>query len=123
VTTRTLIADDEEDMRMLLRMLLDDGATPIEIVAEAADGTDALAQWRERRPDVVVLDERMPGLTGLQVAAAILAEEPEQPIILFSAYLTEEMQDEAARLGVRECVSKADVFTIPDAIRRVDSVK
>lgn len=118
MTTRALIADDEEDMRMLLRMLLDDGAAPIEIVAEAADGTAALSRWREVRPDVVVLDERMPGLTGLQVAAAILAEHPDQPIILFSAHLTAEMRDEAARLGVRECVSKDDVFAIPDAIRR-----
>ncbi len=69
---RVLVADDDADMRMLLRMTLsmDDALL---LTAEAVDGERAVALWRQHRPDVTVLDHRMPRLTGLQAAARTLA--------------------------------------------------
>lgn len=66
VTIRVLIADDQDDVRGAFRVILE--AQPdITVVAEAADGTAAVALARELRPDVVLADIRMPGVDGLEV--------------------------------------------------------
>lgn len=67
------IADDQALVRMGLRVLLDD-AEDIELVAEAEDGVEALAAIRRTRPDVALLDIRMPGRDGLAVLAEITAD-------------------------------------------------
>jgi DNA-binding NarL/FixJ family response regulator len=59
----------------------------------------------------------MPRVDGLEAAGQILGEDPGQPVILFSAYLTDEMRAAASALGVRACVEKNDVFSIPEVIR------
>lgn len=66
-----LIAEDEALMRARLREALSDVWPALEIVAEAGDGEAALAQFEAHRPDVAFLDIRMPGKTGLEVAAAL----------------------------------------------------
>lgn len=65
---KLLIADDEAGIRSLVRMTLEHGT--IEII-EASDGAEALAVARENRPDVLLLDVGMPGLTGFEVCRAI----------------------------------------------------
>ena len=117
-TNRTLIVDDDEDMRFLLRVLIEAANEGLTIAAEASNGNEAIAQWREHQPDVVVLDHRMPDRTGLEVAAEILAEHPSQSIILFSAYLDEETIARADELGVRACLSKDDYDELPAALWR-----
>lgn len=115
---RALIVDDDEDMRFLLRALIERANEGLEVAAEAATGAEAIARWREHQPDVVVLDQRMPGGTGLEVAEQILAEAPDQSIILFSAYLDDFVLHRAGELGIRACISKDDYTTIPDALWR-----
>src|SRR5688572_26138800 len=102
---RTLIVDDEPDMRMLMRATLsmEDG---FEVTHEACDGEQALATWQDARPDVIVLDMRMPGLSGLEVARQILATDPDQAVVMCSAYMDPEDIDEARRIGVAACVDK-----------------
>jgi len=70
---RLLIADDEAPLRAWLRQLLAQIEPAAEIVAEAGDGTTALEQIERLRPDAALLDIRMPGLSGLEVAARITA--------------------------------------------------
>lgn len=113
---RVLVVDDEPDMRVLVRHVLA-AAPEVEVVGEADGPEAALEAWRAARPDLIVLDHRMPRRSGLDVAAEILAEAPEQPIILFSAFLDPDLRARAAALGVRRCVAKDDVFTLPDAVR------
>ena len=117
-TNRTLIVDDDEDMRFLLRVLIESANEGLQIAAEASSGNEAIAQWREHKPDVIVLDHRMPDLTGLEVAAEILAEHPDQSIILFSAYLDEDTIARADELGVRACLSKDNYDELPAALWR-----
>jgi DNA-binding NarL/FixJ family response regulator len=119
--TRTLIVDDEEDMRVLLRATIEAANQGLQVAAEAGDGEEGLAQWREHRPEVVVLDQRMPGLSGLEVAEQILAEHPEQHIVLFSAYLDDDTRQQAADLGIRACVSKSDFSRIPQVLWSLES--
>ena len=115
---RTLVIDDEDDMRELVRQVVEIANEGLEIVGEAADGQAGLEEWRTLRPDVVVLDERMPGMTGMDLARAIRAEHPEQCIVLFSAYLNDDVVLEAEALGIDEVVSKDRYRDIPDALWR-----
>jgi DNA-binding NarL/FixJ family response regulator len=105
---RILIVDDEDDMRSLLRNLIELANEGLAVVGEAADGDEALERFREERPEVVLIDERMPGLSGLETARQMLAETPTQTIVLFTAYLDDAISKAAERLGVRACVSKSD---------------
>jgi YesN/AraC family two-component response regulator len=114
--TGVLIVDDEEDMRALLRSTIEIANEGLRVAGEAVDGEDAVTQWREKRPEIIVLDQRMPGATGLEVAERILGEHPEQTIILFSAYLDPEILDTAARLGIRACMSKREISRVPEAL-------
>ena len=109
---RVLIVDDEDDMRALLRELIRVANDGLSVAGEAADGDAALRYWRQDRPDVVLLDQRMPGLSGLETAQIILAESPNQAVVLFSAYLDDEIQRTADKLGVRACVKKDDAWKV-----------
>ncbi len=84
-----LVVDDEPEMRMLARVFLERGG--FSVINEAADGSQALERFDELNPppipSVVLLDNRMPGLTGLEVAQQMLAKHPDQVIVLFSAHL------------------------------------
>lgn len=112
------MVDDEDDMRVLVRRVIELANEGLEVVGEAGDGTAALEEWRTLQPDVVVLDERMPGMTGMEVARAIRAEKPDQCIVLFSAYLNDEVVRIAEELGIDELVPKDRYRDIPDAIWR-----
>jgi len=67
----TLIVDDEEDMRFLMRSTIEAANEGLEVTAEASDGFEAVERWREVQPDIVVMDNRnMSGLEVLQRLAA-----------------------------------------------------
>jgi CheY-like chemotaxis protein len=117
---RVLVVDDSPELRFLLRVLLEDAGMEVE---EAFRGTDALARLAADEPPVcaVVLDQRMPDMSGLEVAAAIRSQSTEQPhLILFSSYLQRVEQDEAARLQVR-IVLKTDLNELVATLRAVGS--
>lgn len=113
---RALIVDDDSDMRFLVRMTIEVANHGLAVAGEAESGADAIASVESDRPEVVVLDNRMPGMTGLETARQILASHPEQAIILFSAYLDAETIAEAQALGVRACIDKTDVHQLPDTL-------
>ncbi len=87
-----LIADDEPDLRLLLQTTLED---PTCRILEASDGESALRLIRQECPDVVILDRMMPKLSGLDVAAAILADPATRhiPLILLTALDRPAMRD------------------------------
>ena len=112
----TLIVDDETDIRTLIRLVLETADNGLQVVGEAGDGADALRQWRHDAPAIVVLDNRMPGLSGIEVAEQILKEKPEQRIILFSAHLDSDTQKEAQQIGIRRCLDKTQITRLPDEL-------
>lgn len=88
MSIRVLLADDHAAIRAGLRMILetDDG---IEVVGEAADGAVAIAQARALRPDVVLMDIRMPGVDGIAATAAITGELAGKVLVLTSFEIDE----------------------------------
>lgn len=115
-----LVVDDDADMRLLATAVLHRAG--IKVAGEAADGEAAIAELRRLNPPpvptVVLLDNQMPGLTGLQVAARIRRDLADQLIVLFSAYLDDQIESEAAKLGI-VCVSKSDALELGDTIKRL----
>jgi two-component system NarL family response regulator len=102
---RVLIADDHTMVRMGLREML--SLSPdISVVAEACDGREALALFREHRPDVALLDVRMPGWSGIETIEAILAEFRDARLIAVSNYEGEEDVYRAIRAGAQAYVFK-----------------
>ncbi len=96
-TTRILVAEDEVISRMDLREML--GNLGYEVVAEAGDGVTAVNLAREHRPDLAIMDIKMPELDGIS-AARTLGEEHVAPVLLLTAYSDREFIDRAADAGV-----------------------
>lgn len=115
---RTLVVDDDPDILKVLRLTFS-FADGVELCAEAADGREAVDAWRRHRPDVIVMDVNMPGMSGLQAAEEILAEDPAQRIVLFSAALSVADRDRAGVIGVASCCDKRDVTDLPEVVQRV----
>lgn len=84
--TTAILAEDETLLRTALRDLLARVWPELEIVAECDDGASALEAISEQRPDVAFLDIRMPGLSGLEVAAAAAEVSPETQVVFTTAY-------------------------------------
>jgi CheY-like chemotaxis protein len=106
-----LVVDDEADIRFVVRRMIErmDGDT---VVHEASSGEEAIERWRALRPDVIVLDQRMPGLSGVDTAARILAEHPAQRMILFTAY-RDDLEDEAGLTAGVARLSKSQLNRLP----------
>ncbi len=95
--TRVVIADDESIIRMDLREMLTN--LGYLIVGETGDGISAVNLARELRPDLVIMDIKMPDLDGIQ-AAKILTEERISPVLLLTAFSQQELIEGAKEAGV-----------------------
>jgi DNA-binding NarL/FixJ family response regulator len=116
---RLLIADDHGVVRGGLRLLLD-RQPDMEVVAEAADGAEALAEALAHQPDLAILDVAMPRLTGLQATREIKALAPDVDVLILSMHDDERYLFEALKAGASGYVlkQKADQDLV-DAVRAV----
>src|SRR3954447_4460683 len=94
---RVLIAEDETIIRLDLRQILEEDG--LEVCAEARDGLEAVDLARETKPDVAVLDMKMPNLDGIEAARRIYAERP-MPIVMLTAYSEASLVTRAVGAGV-----------------------
>ena len=105
-TMRVLIADDHGIVRSGLRMLLERQGD-IEVVAEAADGATARDVAIRDRPDLAILDVKMPKLTGLQATREIREQAPDVAVLILSMYDDERYLFEALKAGASGYVLKS----------------
>ena len=97
---RMLVVDDEPDIRLLLR--IHGESLGHEVVAEAADGREAIEMAREHQPDLIILDVMMPQMTGLEALPTIREVCPKAVVVIFSVIAPEddtEMVDHWVRKG------------------------
>lgn len=114
-----LVVDDQADIRLLVRTLITTANDGLECNIEAESGEAAIAYLDAGDATVIVLDQMMPGMTGVETAQLILGRHPDQRIILFSAYLDAQLRTEAHSLGIRECIDKRNFDHVVPAVRRV----
>jgi DNA-binding NarL/FixJ family response regulator len=108
MTIRILIADDEQLVRQGLRMILE--AEPdLEVVAEASDGREAISLVERERPDVVILDIRMPHLDGIETAGelGVLDLDPAPGVLMVSTFGDDEVLFGALQAGASGFVLKS----------------
>jgi response regulator NasT len=113
--TRVIVAEDESLIRIdIVEILRDNG---FDVVGEAADGEKAVALAEELRPDIVVMDVKMPLLDGIS-AAEILTKRHIAPVVLLTAFSQRELVERAAEAGALAYVVKP--FTPNDLIPAID---
>jgi two-component system NarL family response regulator len=118
-TIRVLVADDHHVVRsgIAASIGLEDD---LSVVAEADSGEQVLAQYRASKPDVVLMDLRLPGMNGIEATATLIREAPEARVIMFTTYEGEEDIYRAVQAGARGYLLKsAPREELLDAIRRV----
>jgi len=103
--TRVLLADDHEVVRSGLRAVLE-GETDIEVVAEAADGYEAVEKALAGNVDLAILDVSMPRLTGLQATAELVRRRPGMRVLILSVHDSEQYFFEALKAGASGYVLK-----------------
>ena len=117
MTIRVLIADDQPVVRNGLAMLLD-LIDDVEVVATAADGVEAVERARTERPDIVLMDLRMPRVEGAEATRQILASLPETRVLVLTTYADDEFLFPALQAGARGYLTKdATAEEIEHAIR------
>ncbi|MEV0566655.1 response regulator transcription factor [Dactylosporangium sp. NPDC050588] len=119
MTVTVLIADDQDMVRAALRAILD-RRPDLEVVGEAADGERAVALAAELRPDVVLMDVRMPGLTGVEATRRIIGAAVPSKILVLTTFDLDEYVQSALRAGASGFLLKnASPEQLCDAVRAV----
>ena len=119
-----VVADDDDDFRLMVRYLLVARADGVTIVGEAADGEIALAVVLRERPDLLITDLVMPGLNGVELTRRIRQELPQTKIILMSSYTEDAYRLMASDSGAdafvhKQVIAEALLPAIRDIFRRI----
>jgi len=139
MTVRVLLVDDEALVRSGLRVIID-GETDLEVVGEVADGADVPTAVSATRPDVVLMDVRMPGLDGISATRALLSQSertgtPPPRVLVVTTFENDDYVLDALRAGAAgfllkraqpeqvlhaiRLVARGDTLLFPDALRRL----
>lgn len=106
MSVRVMIVDDTDHVREMLASMLElDG---FDVVGKASSGHEAVSIVDAADPHIVVMDYKMPGQDGLTTTKLIRNTHPDVPVILYTAYLDEMLQQEARDAGVSVCVGKVE---------------
>ncbi|HZT17689.1 MAG TPA: response regulator transcription factor [Gaiellaceae bacterium] len=115
----TLIVDDHEVVREGLRLSLS-RAPHIRVVGEAADGASAVELAQRRKPDVVIMDVRMPGMDGLEATRLLAEQAPDAKVLIFTAYSERSLLGRGLESGAKGYILKeAPHQTLVRAIEKV----
>ena len=119
VVPRVLLVDDHPMFRRGVRWALEENGR-FRIVAEAGSGHEAIRLADAHRPDLIVLDIQLPGITGFTVARIVRRRHPTAKLVMLSFYLDDDRLFEAIRVGAAACVPKeADACRLLDVLGRV----
>ena len=104
MSKRLMVVDDSRIVHAKMKQLLD--GSDFEIIGFCRTGEDAIASYREYRPDLVTMDIVMPGIDGLDTAKAILGEFPDANIVMVSSLAYDDTMNTAKEIGAKGFVFK-----------------
>ncbi|HFG8807522.1 response regulator [Corynebacterium striatum] len=107
-----VLVDDEELLRRGIRLILE-GAGDIEVVGEASNGRDGVQLITQQRPDIVLMDIRMPVMDGIEAVAQLKTAVPDIPVVMLTAFDTDEFIVDSLHAGAMGFLLKA---TGPEAL-------
>jgi DNA-binding NarL/FixJ family response regulator len=116
---RILVVDDHEAVRKGVCAILS-SRKDIEVCGEAQNGLEAIEKAMTLKPDLIVLDVTMPVLGGFDAVPEIRKSRPEVPILILSMHESNQLIEEAKKLGVKGFVSKAQAGTV--LLKAVDAL-
>lgn len=116
---RILIADDHEVVRMGIKSLLHQHSH-LRVIAEANNGEEAIELAMLHKPDVVVMDVRMPGMMGVEACARIVQQLPQTRVVMLTSYAEDDLLFSAIRAGASGYVLKR--IGSDDLIRTIEAV-
>ena len=108
-----LIVEDNGSMRHLLRSIVGEWAE----VFECEDGSQALSCYERVRPDWVLMDIRMPGVSGIEATRRILASHADARVVMVTNFADERMREKAQRAGACGYVLKEDLSVLSEILR------
>ena len=117
MATQVMIVDDSEFMRNLLREILEE---QFEVVGEAENGVEAVETYKERRPDLVMMDIVMPIRDGIEATAAIKQGDPDANVIMCTSIGQEEKMKAAIKAGADGYITKP--FQKPSVMEAIETV-
>jgi CheY-like chemotaxis protein len=103
-TGKILLVDDEPHIRKYLGLIARGLGTPV--IIEAGNGVDALAKYQQESPQLVLLDVNMPGMDGLEILAAILAQDPKALVVMMTSLVNRQTVEECLKLGAVSYIRK-----------------
>jgi len=115
-TLRLMVADDETPVMVFTKEVIKNHRLPVGEFLEARNGAEAVALAREKKPDMILMDIRMPVLDGLKAAEAILAGDPGVFVVMITAYDDFELVRKALICGVKDYLVKP---VLPEALAAV----
>lgn len=109
-----LIVDDQKGVRRLLEELFKKESWNVYL---ASDGQEAIVKAKEFNPDIILMDMKMPNMNGLEAAQHILANTPDQIIIMMTAYGEMDVVQQVLEVGVKKCITKPfDIIVLRDLV-------
>ncbi|MGH9574018.1 MAG: response regulator [Candidatus Acidiferrales bacterium] len=120
MSARILLVDDHEVVREGLKSLLSNARPDWEISGEAATGTEAIEQTQTLKPDIVLLDISMPGMSGLEASSRMRELGVSCPILVFTTHESETLGKEVRKAGAQGLVAKSQAFR--DLVRAIDTL-
>ena len=116
---RILLVDDHEVVRLGLKALLDHHGQ-FEVVGEASTAKEALEQVSRLHPDIVLMDIRLPGTSGIEACEEVIRQHPETRVVMLTSYAEDEMLFSAIRAGASGYILKQ--IAGEDLVRAIESV-
>ncbi|HHW62125.1 MAG TPA: response regulator [Syntrophomonadaceae bacterium] len=112
-----LIVDDQKGVRRLLEELFKKEGWTVRVTT---DGREALEQVEKKRPDVILMDVKMPNMNGLEASQLILEKYGDIPIIMMTAYGEIDVVKKALDAGVKKCITKPfDIIVLRDMVNEL----
>lgn len=112
---RILVVDDNPAVRRYLRAILEQQSS-WQVCGEAQNGMEAVQKVFESQPDLILLDQQMPDLNGVDVAKRISQAFPKIPMLMITLHLSTQLAEAAREAGIRGACAKQDIGAVVEAV-------
>jgi DNA-binding NarL/FixJ family response regulator len=115
---KVVIIDDDKMIAASLKIIIENGSTA-EVVAQGSSGAEAISLYEQHKPDIMLMDIRMEGMTGLEAGEQILRQSPEAKLLYLTTFSDDEYIVKALNMGAKGYILKQDFEGIAPALEAV----